>query len=441
MVAISCGDIDKLRIKLKYRIKYDKRRVNLNNKPNYTKGKTRYQILNLLHITGTLTPRSLKIFDNSKTVMNTMSKLRKENIIEKVHNKTVFDSLSTTNYKDNLEKYFQRNIPETNLEYFEKYTKKNINRAKYDTTGTKLKRQLKDSEIIAIMYAAGIPTLPDDKIMVVQNGTITDNVYYMSREIREYSGFEPDVRYLDTEEQDKLRKINNSVVETENGFEFYDKGKTLIASRVNGTLLTAGENYNIYNLGKDINIWSVQGEYKLRNYIENMLANYINKNSYLIESAILFVYNLNIIEKLIEPNKTNRKSYEGLSMTYKNIYVLPFDKYGKEMIRIMSEPDWKVRMYENIMEETYKDTSMVDTVCDFYDGEVYTFVFCVPNFARYIQFLKKAMFVKQQHLFRVICFDFQCEFVYRTANQYAKILKADFDEFLNDWKILSKCYD
>ena len=408
----------------------------MNNKPNYNKGKTRYQILNLMHVTGALTPRSFKLFDNSSTVSNTMTLLRKDNIVEKVHNKTTFDVLSLSNYKSNYEQYFEPNLPDINLEYFERYTKKNINRAKYDATGKKAKRLLKDSEVATIMYAAGIPTLPDDKKMVVQNKTLTDNVYYMSREIRQYSGFEPDVKILNEDEH--VKKLNRNTIITNDGYEFFENGKAIIASRVNGTLLTSGGNYNIYNLGKDINIWSMQGEYKLKNYIENMLANYINRNSYLIESAILFVYDLNTIERLIEPNKTNRKSYEGLAMTYKNIYVLPFDKCGREMIKIMSEPNWQIRLMENIMEEEYKDTSMVDTVCDYYDGEVYTFVFCVPNFARYIQFLKKAMFVKQQNLFRIICFDYQSEFVFRTANQYAKILQASFDDFLQEWHTLNR---
>ena len=407
----------------------------MNNKPNYNKGKTRYQILNLMHITGALTPRSFRLFDNSSTVSNTMTLLRKDNIVEKVRNKTTFDVLSLSNYKSNYGQYFEPNLPDMNLEYFERYTKKNINRAKYDATGKKAKRLLKDSEVATIMYAAGIPTLPDDKKMVVQNKTLTDNVYYMSREIRQYSGFEPDVKILNEDEH--VKKLNRNTIITNDGYEFFENGKAIIASRVNGTLLTSGGNYNIYNLGKDINIWSVQGEYKLKNYIENMLANYINRNSHIIESAILFVYDLNTIERLIEPNKTNWKSYEGLAMTYKNIYVLPFDKCGREMIKIMSEPNWQIRLMENIMEEEHKDTSMVDTVCDYYDGEVYTFVFCVPNFARYIQFLKKAMFVKQQNLFRIICFDYQSEFVFRTANQYAKILQASFDDFLQEWRVIT----
>lgn len=407
----------------------------MNNKPNYNKGKTRYQILNLMHITGALTPRSFKLFDNSSTVSNTMTLLRKDNIVEKVRNKTTFDILSLSNYKSNYDQYFEPNLPNMNLEYFERYTKKNINRAKYDATGKKAKRLLKDSEVATIMYAAGIPTLPDDKKMVVQNKTLTDNVYYMSREIRQYSGFAPDVKILNDDEH--VKKLNRNTIITNDGYEFFENGKAIIASRVNGTLLTSGGNYNIYNLGKDINIWSVQGEYKLKNYIENMLANYINRNSHIIESAILFVYDLNTIERLIEPNKTNLKSYEGLAMTYRNIYVLPFDKCGREMIKIMSEPNWQIRLMEHIMEEEYKDTSMMDTVCDYYDGEVYTFVFCVPNFSRYIQFLKKAMFVKQQNLFRIICFDYQSEFVFRTANQYAKILQASFDDFRQEWNAIT----
>lgn len=193
----------------------------MNNKPNYNRGKTRYQIMNLMHITGAITPRSFKLFDNWKSVTNTMSLMRKEGVVEKVHNKTTFDALSLSDYRNNYEKYFYENFPDMNLEYFERYTKKNINRAKYDSTGKKEERLLKDSEIITMMYAAGIPTLPDDKKMVVQSKTLTDNVYYTSREIRKYSGFEPDVRTLNEGKQKKANKLNDSVVVINDGYEFY----------------------------------------------------------------------------------------------------------------------------------------------------------------------------------------------------------------------------
>lgn len=75
-----------------------------------------------------------------------MSLMRKEGVVEKVHNKTTFDALSLSDYRNNYEKYFYENFPNMNLEYFEKHTKKNINRAKYDSTGKKEERLLKESQ-------------------------------------------------------------------------------------------------------------------------------------------------------------------------------------------------------------------------------------------------------------------------------------------------------
>lgn len=81
-----------------------------------------------------------------------------------------------------------------------------------------------------------------------------------------------------------------------------------------------------------------------------------------------------------------------------------------------------------------KDTSKLDYVCDFYDGEVYTFVFCVPNFARLLQFVRKVKFaVPPKETIRVICFDYQAEFIKSILDGYAEIFSCSFEDFLKDW--------
>lgn len=379
----------------------------MNNKPNYAQGKTRYQIVNLLHITGIITPRTYKLFENHRTIANTMIKLKNENVVEKSNNTEVFENLVTTNYVENYEKHFEYTIPVSHLDFFRKYGKEDIKRAKYKKADAV--RVIHNSEATAMMYAAGIPTLPEDKKYIVQNKKLTDNVYYQSREIRQYSGFAPDIQ---------VAEDGDIVVST---------------SRINGTLLTAGGNFNIYNMGKSLSIWVAQGEYKLKNYIQNMLANYINQDTCMVDNAILFVYNLTTMLRLVNPDKKFRKSYDGLSMTYKNIYILPYDENGRDMLRIICEPNWKIRMYEEIMEETYTDTSLVDTVCDYYDGEAYTFVFCVPNFARYLDFIHKAEFINKPDRFRIICFDYQVEFIIKSAGKYASLFQVSFKDFIKDW--------
>lgn len=382
----------------------------MNNKPRYTEGTTRYQIVNLMHISGVTTPRALSLFDNP-SIPNVMVKLRKEGVVEKSHNEEVFENLNLQTYNDNLEEFFYDNIPDDNIEFFSKYGENDIKRAKYNKGKLigNSRRIIRNGEAIAMMCASGIPTLPDEKKYVVKDKTLTDNVYYQSREIKRYTGYADDV-------------------ESES-----DEERTVIATRINGALLSAGGNYNIYHLGKDITTWSTQGEYKFKNFLQNMLTNYINKTSCMVDNALLYVYDLMTFLKVVNPSKNVQSRYDALNMTYDNLYVLPFDKNGRDMTKIMTESDWQIRMYEMIMEEKYEDTSRLDFVCDYYDGEVYTFVFCVPNLSRYLDFVRKVKFVNDKDKFRVVCFDYQVDFVTASIGKYAKVLKADFKDFVDDW--------
>ncbi len=385
----------------------------MNNKPRYIEGTMRNKIVNLMHICSVLTPRSYKLFDEPlSSIANTMVKMRREGVIEKSKNTEVFENLSISNYKENLNEYFIENIPDENLSFFEEYGICDIKQAKYrkDQERNEAKRTIRSGEIVVMMYTAGIPTLPADKKYVVQNKTLTDNIYYQSREIKKYSGYADDVEVIHGE-------------------------RTAIASRMNGTLLTAGGNYNIYHFGKDIQTWSAQGEYKIKSFIQNMLANYISQDGCLLENAILFSYDLNIFQRIIDPPKKYRERYEGLNMTYDNLYVLPYDKNGRDMLKVMSESDWKIRMLEGIFEERYQDTSLLDFVCDFYDGEVYTFIFCVPNLSRFLEFARKVKLVNRKEMFQVVCFDYQKEFVISSVGKFARILTANFEDFLEEWNI------
>ena len=382
----------------------------MNNKPRYNEGTERHQIVNLLHISGVITPRSYQLFNRPQHMANVMVKLKKEGVVEKSKNGEVFENISLATYKDNLEEYFYDNIPYENIEYFEEYGKRDIKRAKYrkkEMAGDS-QRIIRCGEIIALMYSTGIATLPSDKKTAVKNKTLMKNVYYQSREIKYYSGYKDEVTESDNE-------------------------RTLIATRINGTLLTAGGNYNIYHIGKDIQVWSTQGEYRIKNYIENMLANYINKESCALNKAILFTYDLNIFTRLVNPAHKLKARYEGLEMTYKDLYVLPYDRFGKDMIKIMSESDWEYKLKFLIMEEKPQDTSMEEVVCDYVVDGAYYLLFCIPNISRYLDFIRKAAFVNKKEKFQIVCFDYQLDFVKRSAGNFAEISTTSFDEIFADW--------
>ena len=318
-----------------------------------------------------------------------------------------------------MEEHFEE-LPYVDYLYFEKFGKNDLRRAKYakgDKQGEST-RIIRSSEITVMMYAAGIPTLPSQKESVVQDKTLTDNVYYQSREIKYYSGFKDK---LDENEEAK---------------------RTLINSRINGTLLSAGGNYNVYHIGKSLQIWNASGEYNLKRYIENMLAAYINQNSCKIQNAILVAYDLTIFADLIEPTKSLNMKFGALSATFDHIYILPFDKSGRDMLNVMTCMDWENIIKELVTETKISAESNLEYACDFYDKteKAYVFVFCVPDITRYIRFLRKVIFdisagKKKKDDFIIYCFDYQLDLVKKTAFHYAQIRCGSFDEFISDeWK-------
>ena len=107
----------------------------------------------------------------------------------------------------------------------------------------------------------------------------------------------------------------------------------------------------------------------------------------------------------------------------------------KNKLAIDEETRWIVeKIYEYALETQWMDTSKLDIVCDYYDGDIYTFIFCVPDIGRYIQFVRSVKFrMLPKEKFEVICFDYQKDFVRATIEGYAEIYEAPFSEFFETW--------
>ena len=102
----------------------------MNNKPNYNKGSLRNKIISLLHVTTLITPRMYEIIGVKKSISNCVSKLSKDDVIEKINNGEMINIINISTYKDNFNKYFQYYIDEENLEYFDRFGKIDLNTAK-----------------------------------------------------------------------------------------------------------------------------------------------------------------------------------------------------------------------------------------------------------------------------------------------------------------------
>ena len=359
--------------------------------------------------TGIFTPKSYVLFENKPSIKNIISKLKKDNVIEKAKNYKVFECINLKEFKDIFEKYLDDNIYPAEIEWFLECGKNIIWAAKYKKKSDS-NRVLENSEVATFMYVAGIKTIPTDKYAIITERTFIDNAYYTSREIKEYSSY-------------KVKEEGESDIEY-----------ATISSRLNGLLISRGGNYNVYHLGDNIKTWYTVGESKIKNYEERLLSRYeFESKTNLIENGLLITYNLSTLNKLFNPTKKMGLSWNSLEHVYKNIYAIPFSIDGKKLLKLMVESNWREYIYEIIMEEKRKDTSRYEIDCDHYDGKVYTFLFCIPDIGRYLNFVKAAKFARKPENYRVICFDFQLEFIRESSAGYAKIQSLKIDDLVNVW--------
>lgn len=387
----------------------------MNDKPNYSEGTTRHSIVNLLHVASVLTPRTYEVFDcPTVSVKWAMNKLKTDGIIEKRSNGEIFYCFYMDDYQFNKDKYFEGNIPFPNLICFEKNGTLDIKRAKYSKGKDQRDaiRTLLNGEVIALMHYSGAHTYPDEKYKISQQGMINNNSYYPAREIKTYTGSTVDANPDDLPVE-----------------------KSSQATRITGILLSEGGNYTIYHLGKSLKKWSANGEYKLRMYAQNMLNKYQPQLDCNINSTILIAHKLTLFTQIVaNESKDIYRQYGVLNDAYSSIYAIPYNRYGRDLLRIMQKEYWQTHLMEYLMDAPVPDTRKASVTCDYIENGIYILLFCVPDIKRLIAFRHAAIHFADKSQFQVYCFDFQREFITQVIGDYAEIMETDFYETLKDYE-------
>lgn len=386
----------------------------MNNKPRYTPGSVRYEITNLLHIALVLTPRSFKLLGiDWNQICNCLTRMKKERVVEKGHGSEVFTCINTKVYEQSMLPYLVESINKSDLDYFNLYASQDINKAKYIRKKARgdSERVLRNGEIITLMHTAGIATYPSERESVTHGNQILNNIFYMARDLKDSTDYDA------------------SVVES-NG------EKEVFFSKMNGVVGTRGGNYAVYHFGKKLRPTPPVGELKLKVLVENLLSRYTGVCNFpMIENAILIGHTLEVFGKAIEGDLKQEKIINDFSNMFSNVYALPYDENGRDMLKVMCIEDWKRKLIEYCTEEKMQDTSKEHIVCDLCEGDVYSLVFCVSDVSRLISFMEVAKMHNDKSKYQIFCFDYQAEFVKKYCGEYAEILIGSLSDLLEEWKI------
>lgn len=389
------------------------------NKKSFRIGYRR-EVIKLIMANGFLPMASLELWERKKrNLLERILVMEKEGIIEKK---------KTENGKIIVIKNYNANKEEiTNTmsqKLIDQYETTSILQRKFavgKSRGLTATRAMRTAETFVMMYNADVRTYVDEKPDLEDGINIEDACYYTSIEIKHW---EPIANYSKTSKQ-----IKNA--------------------RTIGVLFAHGMTYSIYNVGSSMIEWYVSGEDKMRTHIEKLVRSKYNIDADIIthvDSAIFFTTKISNFIPVItgevarRRNGQERTTLMNLDYTYKNIYILPYDNQGKNMLRILCCPEWQFIMKSLFFINGEKiNTDDIEIACDAYDeqSEQFVLLFCIPNISKLRLFVKRALIEKKKNRFRIICFKNQLPLIlplvcYKDTT-IAEVSTVDFESFYQTW--------
>ncbi len=370
----------------------------MNAKKNYTKG-IRRELVRLLSMSGVMTYRSLNAMPWNRQMAGRMiRKMEKEGVLEVYKNPSRILFANHT-WQGTGEEYEQA-LTKEEIRYYREnvsYYMKNLkeDRKKWYQNSERL---LRESEINALLYAAGTKILTDEKPCGDERIPEDMEVYYTSREIRRY--------WEDKATRAGLKSMMSDYME---GGAMHTRG--------HGLLISPGGNYAVYHTGRTLMKWEPMGE---MTFAVNM-ARFLNRRTgdvqaEQIEDAIMLADVPVVYARMAvcEKKYQKRTGLEAVSQVYRRLYVLTTSSEGRRMACMMQKKGWQTRLREAFLaHEEMRESQFCTTPCDGYDREkdVYTLLFCIPDLIKLKDFATRAALEQKPEQYRVICFTHQLPIV------------------------------
>ena len=94
-----------------------------------------------------------------------------------------------------------------------------------------------------------------------------------------------------------------------------------------------------------------EGEFKIKLHIQQIFYPLREFEYPLREAAIMFGTNYMVALDMLREMKETKNLGNGLFSVYKNIFFVPQNEFGVRLLRVLTTPDWK----EQILEELFED--------------------------------------------------------------------------------------
>lgn len=371
----------------------------MNNKANYKKGH-RKVIAELLMQTGTIPLRTVMLTKgNSKGLRQQIYIMIKDGSLntagrgqEKVVTLSSFDDVKAA----------LKDVSPKLIRYYETYGQEDAYSAQSKSSAHH-ERTIRNAETHIFLSGTQISTnLTEKESFFPLEKKIVGKNYYSNREIKGVSEYQTS------------KDINGKIT-----------GRT----RCNGMITSPGGNYIVYD-SFNRRLETDTGENRIVIHCNNILT---AKDMSLVKGGIILAKNYEVIERYINPtNKRYEQMTDSLYSAYPKVYGITLDRNGQRLTNLMTESGWEEQLYKTFIENT-KLTGYEEIACNGKDSEGnYYMVFCSPDIKMLHNFIRGARAIENKERCRIICFDFQKEFILNLAKDYCKVFTVKFDDYINE---------
>lgn len=181
-------------------------------------------------------------------------------------------------------------------------------------------------------------------------------------------------------------------------------------TRLAGAIVYPGGMYAVYNIRSRMPRWMGEGERKIRLHLHSIFTPMMNYSYPLREAAVMMGSGYDAALLLLKELKETMDLSLGLFEIYRDIFFIPMDGFGSQLLRILTTQNWRELLLRALFEREERSFDMGSFTYDARIDGVYILSFLDSNLWRLFRF-QEAVLEDTSSKYRIVCFPEQLLFL------------------------------
>lgn len=197
-------------------------------------------------------------------------------------------------------------------------------------------------------------------------------------------------------------------------------------TRLAGAIVYPGGAYSVYNYREEMLKWMGEGEVKIKHHLHTIFTPMMSYEFPLREAAIIVGASYEVALGMLRELKETKGLDNGLFKTYKNIFFIPMDEFGVQLLHVLTTPDWKEQILRGLFADEDRSHDRGSFTYDSYAKGIFELSFLDGDISRLFRF--REAILNRSGIFRIICYPEQKVFLQAYFGDMAELSTVKMDD-------------